>query len=107
MLQFQPGWAGVTETKVPPGLVRMSSRTLTLLMSVAAGLSIQWGQITPTLEMKVSYIAQAKAGRAVAEARTVKRGKTVLFLEADLKDAGGRLLATGSCTAMIAEMKKG
>jgi uncharacterized protein (TIGR00369 family) len=77
-------------------------------MSLAAGVTAQWGEITPTLEMKVSYLAQAKPGmRLIAEARTVKRGKTVIFLECSLADEGGKAIATGSCTVMVTAHKKG
>jgi uncharacterized protein (TIGR00369 family) len=76
-------------------------------MSLAAGVTAQWGEITPTLEMKVSYLAQAKPGmRLVAEARTVKRGKTVIFLECVLAEETGRAVATGSCTVMVTAHKK-
>ena len=85
----------------------MTAAMLDDVISLAAGLTIEWGQITPTLEMKVSYIAQAKPGsRIIAEARTVRRGGTVIFLEADLKDETGKLIATASSTVMIAQMKK-
>lgn len=85
----------------------MTAAMLDDVISLAAGLAIEWGQITPTLEMKVSYIAQAKPGtRILAEARTIRRGGTVIFLEADLKDETGKLLATGSSTVMIAAMKR-
>jgi acyl-coenzyme A thioesterase PaaI-like protein len=57
--------------------------------------------------MKVSYIAQGKVGaRILAEARTIRRGGTVMFLEADLKDETGKLIATASSTVMIAQMKR-
>ena len=85
----------------------MTAAMLDDVISLAAGLTIEWGQITPTLEMKVSYIAQGKPGtRIVAEARTIRRGGTVIFLEADLKDEEGKLLATASSTVMIAAMKR-
>lgn len=75
-------------------------------MSLAAGVSAQWGEITPTLEMKVSYLAQATPGqRLIAEARTVRRGKTVIFLEASLTAPEGRLVATASCTVMVTAHK--
>ncbi|MBL9098804.1 MAG: PaaI family thioesterase, partial [Alphaproteobacteria bacterium] len=75
----------------------MTAAMLDDVISLAAGLVIEWGQITPTLEMKVSYIAQAKPNtRILAEARTIRRGGTVIFLEADLKDETGKLLATAS-----------
>jgi uncharacterized protein (TIGR00369 family) len=76
-------------------------------MSLAAGVTAQWGEITPTLEMKVSYLAQAKPGmRLIAEARTVKRGRTVIFLECVLADESGKPVATGSCTVMVTPHKK-
>lgn len=85
----------------------MTAAMLDDVISLAAGLAIEWGQITPTLEMKVSYIAQAKPGtRILAEARTIRHGGTVIFLEADLKDETGKLLATASSTVMIAAMKR-
>lgn len=85
----------------------MTAAMLDDVISLAAGLVIEWGQITPTLEMKVSYIAQAQPNtRILAEARTIRRGGTVIFLEADLKDETGKLLATASSTVLIAQMKR-
>jgi uncharacterized protein (TIGR00369 family) len=85
----------------------MTAAMLDDVTSLAAGLTIEWGQITPTLEMKVSYIAQGKPGaRILAEARTIRRGGTVMFLEADLKDEEGKLIATASSTVMIAQLKR-
>ena len=85
----------------------MTAAMLDDVISLASGLTIEWGQITPTLEMKVSYIAQGKIGtRIQAEARTIRRGGTVIFLEADLKDESGKLIATASSTVMIAQMKR-
>jgi uncharacterized protein (TIGR00369 family) len=85
----------------------MTAAMLDDVISLASGLTVEWGQITPTLEMKVSYIAQGKIGaRILAEARTIRRGGTVMFLEADLKDEAGKLIATASSTVMIAQMKR-
>jgi uncharacterized protein (TIGR00369 family) len=85
----------------------MTAAIMDDIIALAAGLTIQWGQITPTLEMKVNYIAQGKPGdRLIAEARTVRRGGTVIFLEADLKTETGKLIATASSTVMIAQVKK-
>jgi len=76
------------------------------VLATAAGLKLQWGEIAPTLEMKVSYIAQAQAGRYVAEARAIKRGRTIVFLESTLSTEQGKLIATASATIMIAPLKK-
>lgn len=76
------------------------------VLATAAGLVAQWGEIAPTLEMKVSYLNQAGAGRHVAEARVIKRGRTVLFLEATLASEAGKTIATASATIMIAPLKR-
>jgi uncharacterized protein (TIGR00369 family) len=77
------------------------------VISLASGLVLEWGQIAPTLEMKVSYIAQAKPGsRILAEARTIRRGGAIIFMEADLKDEAGKLLATASSTVMVGQLKR-
>lgn len=76
------------------------------ILSVAAGLVLQWGEIAPTLEMKVSYLSQGAAGRHVAEARVLKRGRQINFLDATLATEAGKPIATASATIMIAPLKK-
>ncbi len=76
------------------------------LMSIAVGLSLDWGEITPTLEMKASFIAAAKPGRLTGEGRVIKRGRSVAFMEASLFDGDGGLLATASSTARIVQTKR-
>ncbi|HRE60140.1 MAG TPA: PaaI family thioesterase [Micropepsaceae bacterium] len=76
------------------------------VMAIAAGLSLQWGEISPTLEMKTSFLAMAKPGRLMAEAAVLRRGKSVIFIEGRLEDADGRLIATASATASVTPMKK-
>jgi uncharacterized protein (TIGR00369 family) len=76
------------------------------VLAVAAGLVLQWGEIAPTLEMKVSYLAQGAAGRHVAQAQLLKRGRQINFLDATLMRDDGKLIATATATIMIAAMKK-
>jgi uncharacterized protein (TIGR00369 family) len=76
------------------------------VLSVAAGLILKWGEIAPTLEMKVSYLTQGGPGRHFAEARVLKRGRTINFLDATLSHESGRVVATATATIMIAPMKK-
>jgi len=76
------------------------------VLAVAAGLVLNWGEIAPTLEMKVSYLAQGAAGRHIAEARVLKRGRQINFLDAALVSDSGKLIATATATIMIAAMKK-
>ncbi len=76
------------------------------VLATAAGLVAQWGEIAPTLEMKVSYLNQAGAGAHMAEARVIKRGRTVSFLEGTLFNEAGKTIAKASATIMIAPLKR-
>ena len=75
-------------------------------MAFAIGLNLDWGQISPTLELKVSMMAPARPGRLYAIGRVVRRGRSVGFVEGELYDAGGQLLAAGSSTANFVTLKK-
>lgn len=53
----------------------------------------------PTLEMKVSFFAAAQTGKLYAEGRCLKFGRAIAFMEADLKNEDGKLLARLSTTS--------
>lgn len=75
-------------------------------MAFAIGLNLDWGQISPTLELKVSMLAPARPGRIYAVGQVVRRGRSVGFVEGQLYDGEGQLLATGSSTANFVTLKK-
>lgn len=52
----------------------------------------------PTLEMKVSFLRPLFVGKATAEARILKWGKSTCFVEAELFDPAGQLVAKASAT---------
>lgn len=54
---------------------------------------------TSTINLNVSYLAPARPGEIVGEARVVQLGKTVAFMEAKLSDVEGRVLATATASA--------
>lgn len=58
-------------------------------------------QFAPTLELKVNYLRPARPGRLVGSGRVVHRGGTIAFLEGDLRDPEGALIATATATARI------
>ncbi|MDP1625937.1 PaaI family thioesterase [Parvibaculum sp.] len=77
------------------------------VMSLAVGLDLEWGQISPTLELKVSMLNPARPGRIIGTGQVIKRGKSVGFIEGELTDeASGKLIATGSSTATFVTLKK-
>jgi uncharacterized protein (TIGR00369 family) len=52
----------------------------------------------PTLEMKVSFLRPLFVGKAIAEARVLKWGRSTCFIEAELFDPAGALVAKASAT---------
>ncbi|MEQ8746361.1 PaaI family thioesterase [Pyruvatibacter sp.] len=76
------------------------------ILAIAVGLKLEWGQISPTLEMKVSMLSVARPGRLVGRGRVLRRGKSVVFVEGELLDAEGTLLAKGSSTCTLVTLKK-
>ena len=52
----------------------------------------------PTLEMKVSFLRPLFVGKATAEARVLKWGRSTCFIEAELFDPSGALVAKASAT---------
>jgi len=75
------------------------------VLALAFGLTIDWGQITPTLELKTTFLQAARPGRLLAEAWIIRRGKSISFAESELRSADGELLAKASATASIVTLK--
>ncbi len=59
------------------------------------------GRFAPTLEMKVSFFEPARVGPIWGHGRVVQCGRSTAFVEGDLVDADGRLLARASATVRI------
>jgi uncharacterized protein (TIGR00369 family) len=76
------------------------------VMSLAVGLDLEWGQISPTLELKVSMLSPARPGRIGARGRVIKRGRSVAFIEGELIAPDGTLIATASSTATFVTLKR-
>jgi uncharacterized protein (TIGR00369 family) len=57
--------------------------------------------IVATLEIKVSYLDIARAGAITGRGWIARMGKTISFLEAELLNSDGVVLAKGSSTARI------
>ncbi len=62
----------------------------------------------PTIELKTSFFAPAKAGVPLyADARCLKLGKRIAFMEADLTDEAGTLLARLTTSAIPVAIPQG
>ena len=67
-------------------------------MSATAIIASNVTMNAPTLEMKVSFLRPLFVGKATAEARILKWGKSTCFIEAELFDPDGKLVAKASAT---------
>jgi uncharacterized protein (TIGR00369 family) len=59
-----------------------------------------------TIDLNVQYLAPAKPGLIIGKGRVVKIGNTIGFVEADLEDAAGDLVARATSTVRITAMHK-
>lgn len=67
-------------------------------MSATAIIASNVTMNAPTLEMKISFLRPLFVGPATAEARILKWGRSTCFIEAELFDPDGKLVAKASAT---------
>ena len=58
---------------------------------------------TTTISLTVNFMASAKPGPLIAEARVIQLGKTIAFMEGKLTAEDGTLIATATTTARLLE----
>src|SRR5438105_12071335 len=78
-------------------------------MGVAYASTLGEGESFTTLELKINFLKPVWKARLRAEARLVKRGRTVAMVECDVVDEGGSLVARASstCLTLSGEMSAG
>lgn len=67
-------------------------------MGTAAIIASNVTMNAPTLEMKISFLRPLFVGAATVEAKILKWGKSTCFIEAELFDPDGKLVAKASAT---------
>jgi uncharacterized protein (TIGR00369 family) len=70
-------------------------------MGPAAASTLGPGEFATTLEMKVSFLRPARAGRLIGEGRVVHKGRSIVFVEGSLRGEDGSLVATATATWRI------
>jgi acyl-CoA thioesterase len=65
--------------------------------------SLREHQTATTVESKINFLRPALQGALHAHARTVKQGRTMSFIECDILDEEGRLIARASATMLVLE----
>lgn len=71
-----------------------------LAMGSAFASTLGEGETFTTLELKVNFLRGIRKATLTAEARVVKAGTTVGYVECDVKDEAGRLVARLSSTCL-------
>jgi len=70
-----------------------------------AGMTVQEvGWANTTIELKINFIRPVIRGLVSAEARVVQAGKTVIFLEAEVKNEDGKLAALATSTVLAFQL---
>ncbi|MBN8807220.1 MAG: PaaI family thioesterase [Sphingomonas sp.] len=58
-----------------------------------------------TIDLSVRFLAPARPGRLIGDGRLVQLGKTIAFLEGELRDGDGRIVATATASARVVPTK--
>jgi uncharacterized protein (TIGR00369 family) len=58
------------------------------------------GETCTTVELKINFFRPFWTGRLSAEARVLRRGRSIGYIECDMRDDRGRLLARAGSTCM-------
>lgn len=59
-----------------------------------------------TIDLNVQFLAPSKPGQIIGKGQVVKIGKTIGFVEAELEDASGSLIARATASVRITAMHK-
>jgi len=69
-------------------------------MGYADAATLAEGESFTTVELKINFLRAVRQGRLIAEARVVKAGSALGYVECDVKDQTGKLLARAASTCM-------
>ena len=69
-------------------------------MGYAYAATLAEGETFTTVELKINFLRAVRRGRLTAEARVVKAGSALGYVECDVTDQAGKLVARASSTCM-------
>jgi len=69
-------------------------------MGYAYAATLGEGETFTTVELKINFFRPVRKGKLTAEARVVNAGSTLGYIECDVKDQTGRLVARAASTCM-------
>src|SRR5260221_14200016 len=102
------GFEGKPEFCNPAGFIQggLLSAMLDDTMGPAVLMHTNGAAYTATISMTVNFLAPARGGRLIGEARVLQGGKTGAFVEARLTGDKGTVVATATSTARVVETAK-
>ena len=69
-------------------------------MGFAYASTLDEGESFTTIELKINFLRAVRKGKLTAEARVVKAGSTLGYVECEVKDQAGKLVAKVASTCM-------
>jgi len=69
-------------------------------MGYAYAATLGQGETFTTVELKINFFRTVRHGTLTAEARNVKEGSTLGYVECEVKDQAGKLVAKAASTCM-------
>ena len=69
-------------------------------MGWAYGATLREGESFTTIELKINFLRAVREATLTAEAKVVKAGSTLGYVECEVKDEQGRLVAKAASTCM-------
>ncbi len=69
-------------------------------MGYAYAATLEQGETVTTIELKINYLRAVRRATLTAEAKVVKAGSAVGYVECDVMDQTGRLVARAASTCM-------
>jgi uncharacterized protein (TIGR00369 family) len=69
-------------------------------MGYAYAATLEDGETFTTIELKINFLRPVRRATLIAEAKVVKAGSSVGYVECDVKDQTGKLVARAASTCM-------
>ena len=75
-------------------------------MGYAYAATLAEGESFTTVELKINFLRAVRQGKLTAEARVVKAGSAVGYVECDVSDQAGKLVARAASTCMKRQQER-
>jgi len=75
-------------------------------MGVAFASTLREGETFTTVNLQINFFKQIIESDLIAEAQVVRRGKTIGYVESQLKDPEGNLIASAQSTCIVIKLNE-